>query len=320
MNIGEKIRTLRQESHMTQDALASQLGVSAQAVSKWEKNITAPDISLLPDIAEVFAVTTDELLSAGRHKTTSGYKHYRNRLLAIYEEGGSDQDFRKAAKAYEDVILHGDPDTDDYLMYGYLYNCRVRRDIDMAMRYYEKALEHGEGTRDWSWFKAHQQITLLQCMMGQGDQAVARWKGWYQEEPENVQACLSVIWALYHANRAEEALPYLDKAEQLAPNDPAVLYAIGDVLGGEHGLRRYQEAMTYWDRAFALNNDYADVLFSKAAAYEQLGDYAAAVEEYRKLCQWLSEKGYDAGVETQFPEEKIRELTAKLDSFNTAPD
>ena len=320
MNIGEKIRTLRQESHLTQDALASQLGVSAQAVSKWEKNITAPDISLLPEIAEVFAVTTDELLSAGRHKTNSGYKHYRNRLLAIYEEGGSDQDFQKAAKAYEDVILHGDPDTDDYLMYGYLYNCRVRRDIDMAMRYYEKALEHGEDSRDWSWFKAHQQITLLQCMMGQGDQAVARWKGWYQEEPENVQACLSVILALYHANRAEEALPYLDKAEQLAPNDPAVLYAIGDVLGGEHGLGRYQEAMTYWDRAFALNNDYADVLFSKAAAYEQLGDFAAAVEEYRKICQWLSEKGYDAGVETQFPEEKIRVLTAKLNPFNAAPD
>ena len=172
------------------------------------------------------------------------------------------------------------------------------------------------GSRDWSWFKAHQQITLLQCMMGQGDQAVARWKGWYQEEPENVQACLSVILALYHANRAEEALPYLDKAEQLAPNDPAVLYAIGDVLGGEHGLRRYQEAMTYWDRAFALNNDYADVLFSKAAAYEQLGDNAAAIEEYREICQWLSEKGYDAGVETDFPEEKIRELTIKLDSGN----
>ena len=115
---------------MTQDALASQLGVSAQAVSKWEKNITAPDISLLPEIAEVFAVTTDELLSAGRHKTPSGYKHYRNRLLAIYEEGGSEQDFRKDAKAYEDMILHGDPDTDDYLMYGYLYNCRARRDMD----------------------------------------------------------------------------------------------------------------------------------------------------------------------------------------------
>ena len=315
MNIGEKIRTLRQESHMTQDALASKLGVSAQVVSKWEQNTTAPDISLLPDIAEVFSVTTDELLSAGRHKTASGYMNYRNRLLAIYEEGGTEQDFQKAAKAYEDMILHGDPDTDDYLMYGYLYNCRARRDMDMAMRYYEKALEHGKENRDWSWFKAHQQITLLQCMMGQGDQAVARWKEWYQEESENVQACLSVIWALYHTNRAEEAVPYLEQAKQLAPDDPAVLYAIGDVLGGEHGLGRYQEAIPYWDKAFALNNDYADALFSKAAAYEQLGKYAAAIEEYEKICQWLAEKGYDAGVETQFPEEKIRELKVKLDIF-----
>lgn len=313
MNIGEKIRKLRQESHMTQEALACQLGVSAQAVSKWEQNITAPDISLLPDIAEIFSVTTDELLSAGRHKTVSGYQNYRARLLAIYEESGTDQDFQKAAKAYEDVILHGDPNTEDYLMYGYLYNCRIRRDMDMAMRYYEKALEHGKERRDWSWFKVHQQITLLQCMMGHGDQAVTRWKEWYREEPENVQACLSVFWALYHANRAEEALPYLEQSERLAPDDPAVLYAIGEVLGGSRGLGRYKEALSYWDRAFALNNDYVDVLFSKASAYEQMGDYESAIEEYQRICDWLQQKGYDAGVETHFPDEKIQELTLKLD-------
>lgn len=312
MTIGEKIRTLRQENHLTQESLAQKLGVSAPAVSKWEQNITAPDISLLPLLADVFTVTTDELLSAGRHKTVSGYKSYRERLLAIYEEGGTEADFQKAAAAYEDVLLHGEPDTVDYLMYGYLYNCRIHRDADMAMRYYEKALECGKESRGMRWFQVHQQITLLQCMMGHGDQAVARWKKWYEDEPENIQACLSVIWALYHSNQAQAALPYLEKAKQLAPNDPAVLYAVGEILGGDHGLGHYEDAIPYWDQSFALNDNQADPLFSKAAAYERMGDYQAAIDEYQYICHWLEEKGYDTGVETRFPEEKVRELTEKL--------
>ena len=275
-------------------------------------HISAPDISLLADIAGCFQVTTDELLGAGRYKTASGYKTYRARLAAIYEEGGTEEDFQKAKAAYEDVILHGEPDTEDYMMYGYLYNCRVRRDADMALRYYEKALDHGELHRDQRWFQTHQQITLLLCMMGRGNEAVDRWKVWYSEEPENVQACLAVTWALYHAGRAEEALPYAERAKQLAPEDASVLYAVGDVLGGEGGLGRYREALACWDQAIAWNDDYADARFSKAYAYEQMGEYQLALEEYRNICVWLQQHGYDIGVETQYPEEKIRELTEKI--------
>ena len=312
MKIGDKIRALRLESHMTQEALAGHLGVSAQAVSKWEQNTSAPDISLLSDLAEVFSVTTDELLGAGRHKVPSGYPNHRARLLAIYEEGGTEADFQKAAKAYEDVLLHGEPDTGDYLMYGYLYDCRAQRDTELALRYYEKALERGNADRDPDWFKAHQQITLLLCRSGRGNEAVGRWNAWYQAEPENVQACLSVIWALYHTGRGEEALPYLTQAEQLSPKDPGVLFAIGEVLGGKQGLGRYQEALSYWDQTLELREDFADARFSKAWAYEQMGKYEAAIQEYRDLCLWLAAQGYDIGVETQFPEQKIRDLTKKL--------
>ncbi len=57
MTIGEKIKQMRTESHMTQDALAQRLHISSQAISKWEQNLSAPDISLLPELAEVFRVT-----------------------------------------------------------------------------------------------------------------------------------------------------------------------------------------------------------------------------------------------------------------------
>ena len=60
--IGKRIMTLRKSRGMTQDQLAEKVGVSAQAVSKWENDISCPDISLLPKLAEIFQVTTDSLL------------------------------------------------------------------------------------------------------------------------------------------------------------------------------------------------------------------------------------------------------------------
>jgi len=68
--IGKKISTLRKEKGMTQDELAERLGVSAQAVSKWENDVSCPDIMLLPIIAKLLGTTTDELLSMEPKKET----------------------------------------------------------------------------------------------------------------------------------------------------------------------------------------------------------------------------------------------------------
>ena len=61
MNIGKNIKMLRQQHGYTQEQVAGKLGVSYQAVSKWENNANTPDISLLPDIAKVFNVPIDAL-------------------------------------------------------------------------------------------------------------------------------------------------------------------------------------------------------------------------------------------------------------------
>lgn len=62
MNIGKKIKELRKQRGITQEQLAESIGVSFQAVSKWENNIALPDITLVPILASYFGVTTDELL------------------------------------------------------------------------------------------------------------------------------------------------------------------------------------------------------------------------------------------------------------------
>ena len=60
--IGENIRNFRKKNDLTQEALADRLGVTYQSISRWENGTTYPDLELIPAIAEVLAVTVDELL------------------------------------------------------------------------------------------------------------------------------------------------------------------------------------------------------------------------------------------------------------------
>ena len=61
MTIGKNIADLRKNSGMKQEQLAEILGVSSQTISKWENEVTMPDIMLLPVIAGCFDITVDEL-------------------------------------------------------------------------------------------------------------------------------------------------------------------------------------------------------------------------------------------------------------------
>ena len=74
MNIyfNENIKRLRKERDLTQEGLSDYLGVSFQAVSKWERGESYPDIKMLPEIAAFFNVTIDELL--GTDKTRRNKK------------------------------------------------------------------------------------------------------------------------------------------------------------------------------------------------------------------------------------------------------
>ena len=63
MNIGEKIRHFRLQQHMTQEKLAAEVHVSYQAVSKWERGESLPDVTLVARIAAVLGVSCDALLT-----------------------------------------------------------------------------------------------------------------------------------------------------------------------------------------------------------------------------------------------------------------
>ena len=66
--LGTRIAALRKEKGLTQEELAEKLGVSSQAVSKWENDLSCPDIMLLPSLAKIFDTTVDELLSGKKEE------------------------------------------------------------------------------------------------------------------------------------------------------------------------------------------------------------------------------------------------------------
>ena len=69
--IGQFLSALRKAGGMTQKELAEKLHVSDKAVSRWERDECAPDLSLIPVIADIFGVTSDELLRGERRPASS---------------------------------------------------------------------------------------------------------------------------------------------------------------------------------------------------------------------------------------------------------
>ena len=67
--LGTRIADLRHKRGLKQDELAEMLGISPQAISKWENDAACPDISLLPRLAEIFEVSVDELLTGKKEQT-----------------------------------------------------------------------------------------------------------------------------------------------------------------------------------------------------------------------------------------------------------
>lgn len=81
MSIGKKIKELRRANDMTQEKLADLLGVSYQAVSKWETEMSSPDLSLIVPLARLFKVSTDALFeieseNARRAEFDAAYENY----------------------------------------------------------------------------------------------------------------------------------------------------------------------------------------------------------------------------------------------------
>ena len=128
---GLLIRALRTEREMTQSTLAARLNVTEQAVSKWERGQGCPDVSLLPQLAQILGVTVENLLNGTPDEPTPNSGSTRNirfyvcprcgNLLtslgpALLSCCGRTLEPLKAQKADESHLLTSDPVEDEWFL------------------------------------------------------------------------------------------------------------------------------------------------------------------------------------------------------------
>lgn len=95
LKLGENLKKFRLQRELTQEQLADILGVSAQAVSRWENGTTYPDITLLPTVASYFEITLDELMGMDNWRSEEQLKG----LISQLDENGS------KGFIYENILL-----------------------------------------------------------------------------------------------------------------------------------------------------------------------------------------------------------------------
>lgn len=98
MEIAKNLKRLRLDKGLTQEEIADRIGVTGQAVSKWERGDCYPDITLLPGLANFFDVTVDELL---------GMSEIKGKMWGVYAKASTlqtDGKYHEAAAVFEEAL------------------------------------------------------------------------------------------------------------------------------------------------------------------------------------------------------------------------
>ena len=341
MEIGNQIKQLRLRKGVTQEALAEHLGVTAQAVSKWERGSASPDIELLPALSAYFGVTIDELFALS---DDTRMERIQNMLWDVRFLNPADAENARSfllEKARREPA-NGAP----HAMLAELENHIAREHSDLAAEYAKEALR-----RDHTLKEAHS--NLCEAMRGDcGDWCVTNLYGlieFYKEfvelHPEYPSGYLWLIDQLIVTGRLEEAKHYCDRVAKLDHTFRTPLYygliamAKGDSeaadrqfdrmrtefgddwctwmsLGDIHARRgEYEEAKVCFRKYLDLQKPprYTDGLTSIAQICEIQGDYAGAIAAIRdELALLQSDWNTTAGETVDQHLRNITRLEAKL--------
>lgn len=102
LQIGENIKRKRLERNLTQEEMALHLGISFQSISKWERGEGYPDIEMLPNIAEYFGISVDELLGTSAAEKKERYDKINNEWAVNNKSGRHSENVRLMKETLKD--------------------------------------------------------------------------------------------------------------------------------------------------------------------------------------------------------------------------
>ena len=284
MNIGQQIRNLRQRRGITQEALARHLGITTQAVSKWENNASMPDIALLPDLSAFFGVSIDELFALTDEIRMERIQNmlYDVRFLSQADVEGEIRFLQEKASR--------EPHRSDAL--EMLANLELHLAASHQQRAAEYALEAIRRSPD----SARGHTALAHAMGGRHvdprnnlhNQLIAHYKACVDQHPEALNAYAWLIAQLIDNGRLAEARHYCDRMAEYDHSYYTTVHRIKIALAA-HDLAA---ARNLWDGMAQAYPDNWSVHHWIGDFQMQTGDYAAARESYHRAIALLPTPRY----------------------------
>ncbi|MBQ8227870.1 MAG: helix-turn-helix domain-containing protein [Clostridia bacterium] len=315
MELGKRIKQLRLNKGVTQEALANALGVTYQAVSRWENEATMPDIALLPQISIYFGVSIDELFEFTEESQYERIKNMLNEKSSL-----TDVEFENAKCFLEKQLNAESKNVNAIKLLAWLYFHRAKSSNIQAVEYAKKALQLGDTSKsmnnilrdaygsphtDWNCRNRHELIAFYNEHLN--------------SHPEDMRAYRYMLPALVADGRTEEARILIEKIrdrekpELLFVFDAMILRREGKVNDFEELLNEmtkqfnnswytwaiaadfkaddcnYDEAVSCYEKSFKLQPvpRYTDSLESIAHIYEIKGEYKKAIETYQRIIDLL---------------------------------
>ncbi|MBR6727729.1 MAG: helix-turn-helix domain-containing protein [Clostridia bacterium] len=286
MDIGSKIKQLRQKLGATQEQLGEKLGVSAQSISKWETGVTMPDITLLPLLSSELGVSIDELFDLS---TDQKLQRLEKRLDV--EEEFPESVFHE----YEGFLRH---QLDEYgdkrrilSLLAQLYHHRAQADLRRVSKYAREAilmapekkecqwlLQKAEGACCWDWnCSNHADVIAFYQEVIERDTVLPKTPLPYYEVMDNLLA----------DHRTAEARIYLEEYKTLPAHRPFLVpvyeaYIALAEYDAERADRIMAEALTHF-------SDHSGFLFESAQYHARKCDYEKAIVFYE--ASWSAEEG-----------------------------
>lgn len=160
----------------------------------------------------------------------------------------------------------------------------------MALNYYNKALENGETNHEHYWFQTQQQRTLLMIRNNRGHENLSILFDWLENEPQERKPYISVAFAYNEMGEYDKAYEYIKKAEEFGGDNLTQLTVAGDIC---RRLKKYNEAILYFDKAYLVDTGVCACLYSKAFTLEEMGEKQKAIEAWEYVIDWHIREGFD---------------------------
>lgn len=299
----KNLRQFRLSKKYTQEQAAEYLGVSPQAVSRWECGVTFPDVMTLPEIAKLYCVTVDDLYK----ENSIAYQNYADRLLSVYENSLDPKDFVRADLEFKKLLTSNDYTRDDLRRYGILHQYMMSYCMKKSIALYDEAISYPElGNVSPDYATMHQKI-LLYSEIGRSKESVADCLASVKNNQEDAELWACLLSAYLLAGDTAEAYDCYQKAIKRFPENHSVYLLGGDIC---RKLKKYEEAFWCWDKSLELDASYEDAKFSKGFCYQEMGEYENAYDVWCEISRDLDEKGLH--IASEFPKQLAKECKVKF--------